>query len=183
MKDSIIITVPHNVCVPGEEIDHNCDLIAGWVGDKIDKALGQYPHIIFYGDINRHNNDLNRPRSRDTTNFRILLRKQLKKQPLLLLDIHSFSKETEKYKGADVAIGTDRHNIEGYLKDLADYLYDQGYNSFVVSDLEADIIKEAKEYGIPAFLLEFNEEIPKKTHSKIIKLLIEYFLDEYVYDE
>jgi hypothetical protein len=172
MSKMIIVTVPHNVCRPGVDVDHNGDIIEGEVGEMVDKALGSYPHIIFYGDVNRNDCDLNRAESRFNTQFRRLLRQELKKYPALLLDIHSFSKDSEKYKGSDVALGTDRWAIEKYNKEMADCLYSDGFRTFVVNNLEGDIIKEAKEYGVPAYLFEFNESVPMKEHRKAIHTII-----------
>jgi len=174
----ILLSVPHNKCNRvHSELAHSCDFIAEETADYLADLLidEEIPFVLLYGDINRTKMDLNRRRSRKTQ-FRKDLRKELKKDPYCLLDVHSFPQGDEDFKDADIAIGTDNDKLEQYLKDLVYYLAGRGINALVIGNLEADIVKEAKSLHVNSYLLEFNEGLDDEHKDFICQEIITYIV-------
>jgi len=90
----IIITAPHSHCLPKAE-DRVCDKLAGKAAKLLAEALKT---STIFSTHYREGTDLNREESRPTQ-FRIEIGQELKKcrqerQNCILLDVHSFPKET-----------------------------------------------------------------------------------------
>lgn len=174
--DFILISVPHNMCDDNHDAgEHTCDTIAEGIADYITELLSDrdIPYVLIYGDINRETMDLNRVGSRDSE-FRKDLRDEFRDKPHCLLDVHSFPEGDKDFQDVDIAIGTDRNVIEPHLKDLADYLHSEEIDTIAIGKLEADIVKEAKEHGITAYLLEFNEGLDEDYQREIAENIIDF---------
>lgn len=129
---------------------------------------------MLIGDVNRRELDLNRRVARKSP-YRNVLRSFFR-DGRVLLDIHSFPpKTTMKYDHSEVAVGTNRYQIEDYVKELTDYIYARDIFTFSVGGLVTDIITEAKGYGVEAYLLEFNEELPSSYRYRIVDVICDYF--------
>lgn len=170
----IVITVPHAVCI-GDNNDHSCDSIAPQVANMFHEKLGRVPHTVLYGNINRDTIDLNRKVSRDT-DFRRMVRSYYD-QAKVLFDVHSFPPDDPgPYEGIDIAIATEHDPEEEYLCPLSDHLYEEGIKNHVVGGITGDIIQEAKENDIQAFLFEFREGLTNDDLEDIVEKIVEYFV-------
>ena len=173
----MVITVPHASGL-GHNEDHNWDEIAPTVANIFHEELGDVPHVVLLGNINRNYCDLNREESRDT-DFRKIVRSYLDIEPEILFDIHSFpSDDPDEYEGMDVAIATNSKDAEEYLTPLSEYLNECGFENHVVTMIDADIIDEAKEYDIESYLFEFNEDLDEDEIRRIVRTIVSYFVHE-----
>lgn len=117
--------------------------------------------------------DMNRPASRDS-DFRRAVRREIQAGPKVLIDVHSFPDRYPAYTGRDMVLihtpgVTDKDFLRRYvtLLNLAALKLGKGDFKAEVQDqhqpIVHDIIKEARELGMPAdavMLVEHNEGGP-----------------------
>ncbi len=98
MDHQVVLTVPHATCSEHSRVLHGCDRIASDMAARIGEAfmnLGVMP-ITLLGDVPREVLDLNRPEARDTEMRQRLLDALYQRSVFVVLDIHSYSRNTQK---------------------------------------------------------------------------------------
>lgn len=165
----ILLTVPHAYCDELLIYGHYCDPIAEEMAKKISRKI---PVDLEIGDIPRPVCDLNRIACR-ITDFRRRISRKIKNFDLIL-DIHSYPSDSE-YGPWDITILEDRQpnlNLTSYS--LYKYLQSFGINVGLIYGKDNDIIDEANEKGVDAFLIEFNESLSEKYNNYLVSLIVNW---------
>jgi len=182
---SVLITVPHATCPYKFKERHLCDYIAPYIAKKLHNLIPNSKLILaeIHRDANqiaidgKPGSDQNRPWGRQDTKFYQEFSKSLKEikdQPLIIvLDIHSFpSGSFNEKKNTSVVILEPFNNYEISI-DLYNTLIKNNINSEIIKGSTINfIIMEAREYGIPSILIEFNENFSHENTIKVISNFI-----------
>lgn len=152
---SYVVTAPHSKCydVPERTCDRSAKHLAGHLASNLPS------NHVFYADVYRHEHDLNRDMSWDTT-FRKQVR-EIIKADTVLLDVHSFP----NISGIWVKF---THNPEivllafsfnySFCSKLYGCLKDRGISCEVVEASHVNSI--TREFGLKnSALIEINEDI------------------------
>lgn len=185
MSLSVLLTVPHSLCIDDKNRSHTCDSSAKASAITLSHALEkiQISNLVILADENRTVHDLNRKNSRKTP-FRQIISKILQQHPLLLLDIHSFPNEYLVEAGTnnlfkkgetppDIVLLTgkkDRINDKSISEVLEENLK-KYYLVKIVHDINVvDIIANGAEEKVPGILIEINEKI-SLSHRSILNMM------------
>lgn len=145
---SVLLTVPHAGCF--DQPQRHCDLLARKAALNLQQMIPGSRIII--GETYRPHLDLNRDEALDDS-FRLNIRQQT---PSLLLDIHSFPRD-DGFNSYDLVI-IDEDPVTDYSRDLYRHLVKHlPYNVGYFSGEGNSIVREARQRGIPAILIEYGE--------------------------
>lgn len=169
----ILLTVPHAVCRNEEDkTSHFCDVVAEGAARKLFDHLTSKGHKVMLrvGDINRIENDLNRPESRDT-DFRKRVEKDFSRADFLL-DVHSYPQEHVSWN-SDLVLLKWNQNGQDNRELVADLLGELAHADLDVATAHAekpdDIVSQALEHNLPALLVEFSEKAFEKRKKEILE--------------
>lgn len=197
MDQLVIISIPHELCISENNINHLCDFGAKNFANILNNNLANKKIILFDGNINRSNIDLNRISSRITTEFRwnireLLLKKIksiiLDKYPennsriIFVLDCHSYPPRNNNYADYNMVILLDNYNYYPLVLILKNLLTNSGINIEIMAGEHNDIIDEIYQteqlYNLNKYnifliplLLEINENLDNSQLTKISKII------------
>lgn len=175
---AVVLSVPHAVCVQRKRTnEYPCDEISAAFAIVLQKKL-QDRAIVTYlqlGNIDRNTCDLNRIECRATP-FRLQLT-ELMKQPVFVLDIHSFlSYSKEGHLHAYVIQNAPAAHYTYEFVNAIHSVTGQQIPIFTAQQGANDIISQAQELGRPALLLELNEQLmDPPTQEKFASAIAEWF--------
>lgn len=191
MKSTVIITVPHAKCpqfkVPTTTTTtiHPCDTLSEKAASILHKSLtdNNIENFLFIGDIPRTKNDLNRERSRETTDYRLKLTKKMsaKKQNIVaVLDVHSYPSSGSTFPSDSevVILDSASGSPKQYSTNLYNDLRGSGVKAYLIAGSEVnDIEREARTvHGLRAVLIEFNEALSDDRLEKISNVIAKWVL-------
>lgn len=175
---AVVLSVPHAVCVQGKRTnEYPCDEISAAFAIVLQKKL-QDRAIVTYlqlGNTDRNTCDLNRIECRNTP-FRLQLT-ELMKQPVFVLDIHSFlSYSKEGHLHAYVIQNAPAAHYTYEFVNAIHSVTGQQIPIFTAQQGANDIISQAQDLGRPALLLELNEQLmDPSTQEKFASAIAEWF--------
>jgi hypothetical protein len=142
--------------------------------------------ILYVGNVYRETGDLNRRATRSTS-FRQSIRHHLRNGTSLLLDIHSFPSDSSWAQEAvavtdgsihdELVILDNKPGETAWVIELFRFLKGQGIRVlYRMGSLANDIVREARDHGVPAVLLEFHEAL-SSTRIEAIGRRIAWFVE------
>ena len=194
---NIVLTVPHAVCI---QTRRDCDRKAEEAARRLYKHLIKRVSIkekkkrrrrikvhLFVSDLYRPIVDANRASARWTTTFRQRIRNV---DAGLLIDIHSYPKHSvwieEKHGDDDddddnqpemVVLDNEPDAPTPWVTEMVSFLRRKGVRIYhLVGSIENDIVREARNRGIPAVLLEFYECLSATRLDTITTFIANFFL-------
>jgi predicted N-formylglutamate amidohydrolase len=203
MERHVIITVPHCVCLKGEQegskycqneiksiekSKHYCEARAATIARKLFEKFvdDNISTDILFGNFYRPVIDLNREEKAKHTNFWKVIKKQIetakkRSRQVFLIDVHSFPHDTRRFAdefGQIPAIMV-LHLRNRKYTDLAKKLNGSGVKTAVSEGAKKNfLIASAEKLGAQTILLEFNEDegdLTKKQVKTSIDVISEYF--------
>lgn len=176
---NVIVTAPHSLCVDDIEERH-CDRVAYFAASNLVSMFSNiYSMSFFPSNTLRSDIDLNRFPSRETSYRQSILSNLLNSQNAdLVLDVHSFPRGGFSGTGEEDSEITILDETPGtwYGKLLYEILSQKGIDvSYLLGDRN-DIVTLAREYGIPAILIEYSELLNSE-RIKEINLAIGYYIE------
>lgn len=171
---TILLSAPHAGCY-NHTYERDCDLLAEKAANYLSLLIPESE--LYVGHAVRDVIDLNRDESHNDP-FRVELRHAAERlNPTISLDIHSFP--TPELKGADLAVLDEGHGTD-YGRNLYTFLKSQLYMYTVkyFSGKDNSIMTEMRNKGIPAVLIEFNEDLTDDDLSTIDIAIIDWLTQE-----
>lgn len=184
---TIILSSPHALCPVSDE--RKCDIVAGDAANCMQHSIALVnglTSVYVQGNEYRHDHDLNRAPSRNTSYRRRLTQAMnIAGVKCILVDVHSFPNYWMKEAGdinffkkneaaPDVVILQGKHDIYNGVS-ISNTLCNNlklKYNSKIITGITVnDILNEASEYNVPGVLIEFNEKY-KTDHDGLNSLTI-----------
>lgn len=167
----VLLTVPHANCgCPGA---HLCDTVAGDVADTIHRHMPDIalPPFVPQQARGRCDCDLNRLACRNDPWRREVARGFPNAR--FLLDVHSFPPSSD-WGDYDAVVLDNSQLRKEYTLGFLKYLAWRGYRAKAVLGGDNDIENEAREGGVPSFLLEVNEGMAKEKRDALAKDIAEW---------
>ncbi len=164
MGEVVLLTVPHRLCISKENLSHTCDIKAEEFARSIYKNLNKAKLLL--GDLNRSGCDLNRAWcykiKEKQSNFKKVFEEYLRKKNELkfILDIHSFPTSSELYHELYIFVIVDDIKSKTQANELHDFLEKNKIDAPIINASDTNhIIFQSYKAGIPALLLEINEDL------------------------
>ena len=174
----LLLSVPHAACPSEPAHRHLCDSLAPAAARSIASAYGADSVHLLLGDVPRSIMDLNRARARDSTRYRERLRKLMRDNPhAVLLDVHSFPAGEASFGPTDVEVVLldDSSPPEAYSFALRNTLLDADVSvRLMLGSRVNDIQEEARERGMRALLVEFNESLAQRRLDHIAGAVVRW---------
>jgi hypothetical protein len=180
---SIILTVPHSVCVDNN--NHTCDYSAESFADILKEKLieNKFDTKIIKSEQNRLVLDDNRFQNKyknikkDSLLWKTLRNTIKTNKNTIIFDIHSYPDHTENFGNNDIVI-LDNTPYQTITTELMFYLSDNGitisiYSASTGHNSILDVFTLHPLY-IPVILLEINEKLNKDELNKVAKLIINF---------
>jgi hypothetical protein len=165
----VVITAPHAACFDVDERRHTCDAASGVAARLLAEEAANVAsvHLFENTDVHRMYHDLNRVESRmvgfrrNLTPVLLSLSSAVEKRKTLLVDVHSFP--PGHGFGTDDSAGIvfmEPRSSPLYSAPAMRALHKSGFTAKFVEGHHSvnDIELEARERGIPAFLMEVRED-------------------------
>lgn len=168
---SVLLTVPHCLCLYEGNKNHLCDSIALKAAKNINKNNG---FTLIKGNISRDKCDLNRINCRDTY-FRKEIMNLIDKYKIKwVIDIHSFP---EVFLNNFEIYILDDYTEEktNYCVDFYKYILKNNVNCGYFQGIDNDIMDQTREKGVKSFLIEFNESLSKNRLNEICSVVASFF--------
>lgn len=172
---SVVLSVPHAVCVQGRRtVQYPCDSASAPFASLLHRGMSsaRIASQLLLPSISRITCDLNRKVCRDTE-YRGRLRAAIT-PTTLLIDVHSFPADSQ------------HGNLHGYVLDddsppawysssLVSYIKEySSYNFSLFRGRGNDIMDEARDLGVSAFLLEINENLSSTDYTALANLIVNW---------